>query len=549
VISAEGPLLRVADMRVSFPSEHGDIPAVGGVSFALRRGRTLGIVGESGSGKSTLALTLLGLTRAQGAKVSGRVQLGGRELTRMDERALRAVRGNEMAMIFQEPLSSLHPMYRVGAQIVEAIRAHRKLGRKAARERAIELLGSVGIPDPAVRVDAYPHELSGGQLQRAMIAMALCCDPAVLIADEPTSALDVTVQAQILKLLARLVRERQMALVLVTHDLGVVAEMADEIAVMRAGKIVERAPAQRLLTTPEHPYTAVLLRAIRDLQTPRSSAPPLVEEPLLRVRGLVKEFAIDRGVMLRRRIGAIRAVDGIEFDVRRGETFGIVGESGSGKTTTARLIARLLDPTAGEVRFAGQDITALRGAGLKRVRRELQIVFQDPYSSLNPRRTIGAIVGEPLAIHRIEPRRATRRRRAGELLETVGLDPAYRERYPHELSGGERQRVGIARALALGPKLLIADEPVSALDVSIQAQVLDLLCDLQRRLGLTMILISHDLSVVRHMCDRVAVMHDGRIVELAEVERLYNEPRDPYTRELLAAVPGARRERERTIPA
>jgi peptide/nickel transport system ATP-binding protein len=424
VISAEGPLLRVADLRVSFPSEDGEVPAVDGVSLALRRGRTLGIVGESGSGKSTLALTLLGLTRAQGAKVSGRVQLGGRELTRMDERALRTVRGNEMAMIFQEPLSSLHPMYRVGAQIVEAIRAHRQIGRKAARARAIELLRSVGIPDPAVRVDAYPHELSGGQRQRAMIAMALCCDPAILIADEPTSALDVTVQAQILKLLARLVRERQMALVLVTHDLGVVAEMADEISVMRAGKIVERAPARQLLTTPEHPYTVRLLQAIRDLQIPRAPARQRVEEPLLRVTGLVKEFAVDHGVMRRRRIGAVRAVDGIELDVLRGETFGIVGESGSGKTTTARLIARLLDPTAGEVRFAGQDITALRGAGLKRVRRELQIVFQDPYSSLNPRRTIGTIVGEPLAIHRIEPGRAARRRRAGELLETVGLDPA-----------------------------------------------------------------------------------------------------------------------------
>jgi peptide/nickel transport system ATP-binding protein len=571
---AERALLRIEDLRVAFPVEDGELRALDGVSLALARGRTLGIVGESGSGKSTLAMSVLGLTRGQGARIQGRVLFGGRDLAGLDERALRSVRGNEIAMIFQDPLSSLHPMYRVGAQIVEAIRAHRDVAKRAARARAIELLGSVGMPDPAVRVDSYPYELSGGQRQRAMIAMALANDPELLIADEPTSALDVTVQAQILDLLARLGRERGMALVLITHDLGVAAELADEIAVMRSGRVVEHAPAARLLAAPEHPYTAGLLRAVEDLETPRRAhaharATSPTEEPLLRVSGLVKEFALERGVMLRRNAGAVRAVAGVSFDVHAGETFGIVGESGSGKSTTARLLARLLEPTAGEVRFAGQDITALRGARLKPVRRELQIVFQDPYSSLNPRRTVGAIVSEPLRIHRLAPAGSTarapagsqgdapagasrsgrdaRRRAVAELLEMVGLDPEHADRYPHELSGGQRQRVGIARALALGPKLLIADEPVSALDVTIQAQVLELLCDLQRRLGLTLVFISHDLSVIRHMCDRVAVMRQGRIVELADGERLYGAPRDPYTRELLAAAPTARRMRGHAV--
>ena len=559
------PLLRVGDLRVTFGGEEegSDVLAVAGVSLALERGHTLGIVGESGSGKSTVALSLLGLTRGAGASVSGRVELDGRELLGLSERELRAVRGAEIAMIFQEPLSSLHPMYRVGAQIVEAIKAHRDVSKRAARTETIELLDSVGIPEPSLRIDSYPHQLSGGQLQRAMIAMALSGDPAILIADEPTSALDVTVQARILELLARLQRERGMALVLVTHDLGVVAELADEIAVMKGGRIVEHAPAERLLRAPAHPYTAGLLRAIEDLETPRAKrsggarhakaeglgvargrAAHAGGEPLLRVAGLVKEFGLDRGVMFRRQAGTVRAVDGVSFEVAAGETFGIVGESGSGKTTTARLIARLLEPTAGEVRFAGQRITALKGAALKRVRRELQIVFQDPYSSLNPRLTIGSIVGAPLQIHGLETDRRARERAVAELLELVGLEAEHTGRYPHELSGGQRQRAGIARALALRPRLLIADEPVSALDVTIQAKVLDLLCDLQARLGLTLVFISHDLSVVRHMCDRVAVMKAGRIVELADGERLYSAPEDPYTQELLAAVPRARRLRE-----
>ena len=547
--TATETLLEVRDLRVSYPSEDGEVQAVDGVSFELARGRTLGVVGESGSGKSTVALSLLGLTRFEDANVSGSAHFAGTDLLALDERRLRVLRGRDVAIVFQDPLSTLHPMYRVGAQIAEAIRAHQDMAKTLARARAIELLELVGIARAGKRVDAYPHELSGGQRQRVMIAMALANDPQLLIADEPTSALDVTVQAQILELLRRLQRERGMALMLVSHDLGVVAEMADEIAVMHAGQIVERGPAARVFEAPEHPYTIGLLRAIENLEAaPRPRAQFPSEEPLLRVEDLRKTFPIDRGLMLSRRVGEVRAVDGVSFDVREGETFGIVGESGSGKSTTARLIARLLEPTAGVVRFAGADVTTLRRAELKRFRSEVQIVFQDPYSSLNPRRTIGAILAEPLQIHGLSADRAARARTVAELLEMVGLRPEHAGRYPHEFSGGQRQRIGIARALALRPRLLIADEPVSALDVSIQAQILDLLTDLQQRLGLTLLFISHDLSVIRHMCDRVAVMRAGRIVELAAGERLYTAPQDPYTRELLEAVPSVRRMRERTIP-
>jgi ABC-type microcin C transport system duplicated ATPase subunit YejF len=545
------PLLRVEDLRVSFHGEQGSVQAVDGISFALFPGGALGIVGESGSGKTVAALSILGLTRtAPGANVSGRIEFEGRDLLALPEPQLRAIRGNEIAMVFQDPLSSLHPLYRVGAQIVEAIRAHRPLPKAKARVRTIELLELVGIPDPARRVDAYPHELSGGQRQRAMIAMALANEPKLLLADEPTTALDVTVQAQILDLLTRLRRELSMALVFVTHDLGVVAEVAQDVLVMQAGQIVETAPTAELFAAPAHPYTQRLLHARPTLDgPPPPPLPPTDAEPLLRVRGLAKHFPISRGVIVRRHVGAAKAVDGIDFEVMPGETFGIVGESGSGKTTTARLVARLLAPSAGEVSFRGRDVAALRGRELKALRRDLQMIFQDPYSSLNPRKTAGSIVAEPLAVHRVEPDRARRRRAAERLLETVGLNAGDCDRYPHEFSGGQRQRIGIARALALEPKLIVADEPVSALDVSIQAQVLELLRSLRERLGLTLVFISHDLAVVRHMCDRIAVMHEGRIVELAANEDLYRAPRDHYTRELLAAVPGARELDRRTIHA
>ncbi len=545
------PLLRVEDLRVEFPTEGGVVHAVNGVSFEVAHGRTLGIVGESGSGKSVCALSAMGLTRAQGARISGRIAFEGVDLLALPERRMRALRGDELAMIFQDPLSSLHPLYRVGAQIAEGIRAHREVSRRAAREQAIALLDLVGLPEPSRRVDAYPHELSGGMRQRVMIAMALANEPKLLIADEPTTALDVTVQAQILALLRRLREELGMALVLVTHDLGVVAEMADEIAVMQAGLIVERGTAERVLAAPAHPYTQGLLRSSPTLERHDQSPSQHDDnndksEPLLEVRDLVKRFPITRGVVFQRQVDAVEAVAGINFELRRGEALGLVGETGCGKSTTARLIMRLLEPTDGEIRFEGHDIAHLRGPALKAARREMQIVFQDPYSSLNPRRTAGSIVGEPFAIHGLHPDKAERRRAVGELLDRVGLQPEHHNRYPHEFSGGQRQRIGIARALALGPKLLIADEPVSALDVTIQAQILDLLRELRRELGLTLLLISHDLAVVRQMADRVAVMRAGKIVELAPNETLYSSPTHPYTRELLASVPGTPRDR-RTI--
>jgi peptide/nickel transport system ATP-binding protein len=542
------PLLRVEDLRVEFPTEGGPVRAVAGITFEVFPGRTLGIVGESGSGKSVTSLTTLGLTRRAGARVSGRVLFEGRDLLALSEKQLRSVRGNGIAMIFQDPLSSLHPLYRVGRQLIEAIRAHREVSRRAARARAVELLGLVGIPDPGRRVDDYPHQFSGGMRQRAMIAMALACEPSLLIADEPTSALDVTVQAQILALLRRLQRELGMAIVFVTHDLAVVAEMADEIAVMHAGLIVEQGPAEQVLSAPRHPYTVSLLRSMpsleQTLERPPGPAPPA--EPLLEVRDLVKRFPAARGVVFRRGASSVEAVAGVSFALAAGETLGLVGETGCGKSTTARLLMRLLEETSGSVRFAGRDITGLKGAPLRALRREMQIVFQDPFSSLNPRKTAGSIIAEPFAIHGLHPGRPERRRAVAELMETVGLSPEHYSRYPHEFSGGQAQRIGVARALALRPKLLVADEPVSALDATIQAQILDLLRRLRDEMGLALLLISHDLAVVRSMCDRVAVMRAGAIVEIGGVGQIYDSPSHPYTRELLAAVPGVHRDR-RTI--
>jgi peptide/nickel transport system ATP-binding protein len=595
------PLLRVEGLSVQIPTEAGVVRAVECVDFEIARGRALGIVGESGSGKTVASLALLGLL-GPAAHVTGRAEFEGRDLLTLAPRELRALRGAEIAMVFQDPLAALHPLHRVGWQIVEAIRAHRSLSRERARTRAVELLELVGIPEPHRRVRAYPHELSGGQRQRAMIAMALANEPRLLIADEPTTALDVTVQAQILELLGRLRRELNMALVLIAHDLAVVAQVADEVLVMRAGRVLEHGRTEDVFASPSAAYTRALLDASPRLDdplqprarlplaasgAPQSSSPlaapgvsrpspPLAasgvpqpspapaapggpqpsppratsgaQQPLLEVRGLVKHFP-PRGVMARRRgAAAVCAVDGVSFAVMPGEALGLVGETGCGKSTTARLIMRLLDASAGEIRFAGREIAGLRGEPLRALRRELQIVFQDPYSSLNPRRTVGAIVAEPLAIHKLEDGPAARRRRVQELLEMVGLDARYGARYPHELSGGQRQRIGIARALALEPKLLIADEPVSSLDVQVQAQILDLLRRLQCEFGLALLFISHDLAVVRHMCERVAVMNAGRIVECGPVADLYEHPRDPYTRELLAAVPKLPGDR-RTISA
>jgi peptide/nickel transport system ATP-binding protein len=534
---ASEALLSVADLRVGFATEGGRVQAVDGVSFELAAGEVLAIVGESGSGKSVTAQAIMGLVPSRNATVGGSIRLRGRELTGASEDELQKVRGAEIAMVFQDPMTSLNPVYRVGAQIAEAIQAHRpEVGRAEARERAIELLDAVGIPAPERRVDRYPHEFSGGMRQRAMIAMALALEPEILIADEPTTALDVTIQAQILALLRRLNRERGLATILITHDFGVVVEIADRVLVMHEGKIVERGGLDDVFYSTKDPYTGKLLDAVVRLDQAPPLRPARGEPTLLEVTDLVKHFPVKRGLLFDREVDRVRAVDGVSFSVARGETLGLVGESGSGKSTLSRAMLGLLTPTSGSVRFEGREIAGLSRREMRPLRPEMQMVFQDPYASLNPRRRVGQIVGEPL---RIQGRAsgAELRGQVRELLERVGLSAEHYDRYPHEFSGGQRQRIGIARALALRPKLIVADEPVSALDVSIRAQILDLLADLQGEFGLAYVFVAHDIGVVRHVSDRIAVMHEGKIVEQGPADQVCERPSDPYTRTLLAAVP------------
>ncbi|MFH9753741.1 ABC transporter ATP-binding protein [Streptomyces griseus] len=523
------PLVEVTGLTVDF----GSVRAVDGLSFTLEAGGALGVVGESGSGKSASAYALLGLHRGTGARVGGLVRVAGTDVNAADDRGLRALRGAKAAMVFQDPLSSLDPYYPVGDQIAEVYRVHRPVSRKAARARAVEVLDRVGIPDAARRSRLRPHEFSGGMRQRALIAMALACEPLLLIADEPTTALDVTVQAQILDLLHDLRHETGMGLLLVTHDVGVAAESVDEVLVMRHGKEVERGPVARVLGAPREPYTKELLAAVPRVETRRvvPAPPPGVEKtsvPLLEAVGLRREFG--------RGSGRVAAVDGVSLTVHAGRTLGIVGESGSGKTTLGRMLVRLLDPTAGRLRYGGTEIGSLPEKELRSFRRDLQMVFQDPVASLNPRRSVGESVADPLRAAG-ESDEGRIRDRVGALLERVGLDPAHFERYPHEFSGGQRQRIGIARALAAEPKLIVCDEPVSALDVTTQAQVIELLSELQRELGIGLVFIAHDLAVVRQVSDEVAVMRRGVIVEQGGADEVYGQPRDPYTRQLLAAVP------------
>jgi peptide/nickel transport system ATP-binding protein len=530
-------LLSVNDLRVGFATEGGRIQAVDGVSFELAPGEVLAIVGESGSGKSVTAQTIIGLTQSANASIDGSVRLAGKELIGAGEAELRQVRGERIAMVFQDPMTSFNPVYRVGDQLIEAIEAHRPgVSRRDARERAVELLGLVGLPDPERRVDRYPHELSGGMRQRAMIAMALTLEPEVLIADEPTTALDVTIQAQILELLRQLNRERGLATILITHDFGVVAEMADRVLVMHEGKIVERGDLDDVFYATKDPYTRKLLGAVVRLDQAPPLRPGRSEGSLLEVTDLVKHFPVKRGLLFDREVDRVRAVDGVSFGVDRGETLGLVGESGSGKSTLSRAVLQLLKPTSGSVRFDGREIAGLSRRRMRPLRPDMQMVFQDPYASLNPRKRIGQIVGEPL---RVQGRAsgAELRRQVQELLERVGLSPEHFNRYPHEFSGGQRQRVGIARALSLRPKLIVADEPVSALDVSIRAQILTLLSDIQEEFGLTYVFVAHDIGVVRHVSDRIAVMHNGKIVEQGPADRVCEQPSDPYTKTLLAAVP------------
>ena len=545
-----GALISVRDLRVGFATEGGLVQAVDGVSFDLAPGEVLAIVGESGSGKSVTAQTIVGLTRSHNARIEGSVRLGDEDLLAAGEGELQRVRGERIGMVFQDPMTSFNPVYRIGAQIAEAIRAHRPgVGKEEAHERAARLLDSVGIPDAERRVDDYPHQFSGGMRQRAMIAMALALEPEVLIADEPTTALDVTVQAQILALLQQINRERGLATILITHDLGVVAEVADRVLVMHEGRIVERGSLDEVFYSPKDPYTRSLLGAVVRVDSAAPLRPARTSAPLLEVTDLVKHYPVRRGLR-RREVDRMRAVDGVSFSLRQGETLGLVGESGCGKSTLCRAALQLIRPSSGSVRFEGREIAGLSRRQMRPLRREMQIVFQDPYASLNPRKRIGQIVGDPLKLQGVA-RGEGLRRRVLELLERVGLSPEHYDRYPHEFSGGQRQRIGIARALALRPKLIVADEPVSALDVSIRAQILDLLAELQEDFGLTYLFVAHDIGVVRHVSDRIAVMNEGRIVEEGPADRVCEHPQDPFTRRLLAAVPvpdpREARERRQTV--
>lgn len=595
-------LLEIDGLKTYFDTDSGTVKAVDDLSLQLYPGKTLGLVGESGSGKSVTSLTVLRLLPDVGARIAaGKISFLGRDLVRMPMQEMRKLRGKEISMIFQEPGTSLNPVYRVGDQVMEAMLLHQNLTRAEARARAIELFREVGIPEPERRIDSYPHEMSGGQKQRVMIAMALSCSPQVLIADEPTTALDVTIQKQILDLIRKLQHERQMAVLFITHDLGVIAEIADDVAVMYRGKLVEHGPVLEIFRSPQHPYTKGLLACrprldvvrrrlttvadymqttvtetgelkitertlsaekLKEIESrgrgrllhpveelaalgfPYDSAGqpagtttvPAGESPVLRVEDLKVYFPIRKG-LLRQVTGHVKAVDGVSFNVYRGQTLGLVGESGCGKTTTGRAIMRLLPITQGKVEFAGDDWSALSGIHLRRKRRKLQIIFQDPYNSLNPRLTVEDMLTEAMSVHRLGKSPSDRRDRAAALLEEVGLLAEHMRRYPHEFSGGQRQRIGIARALAVEPEFIICDESVSALDVSVQAQVLNLLKDLQERRGLTYIFISHDLSVVKFMADMMAVMNAGKIVEFGPSEQIYAHPQQDYTRKLIEAIP------------
>ncbi|QDQ13536.1 dipeptide ABC transporter ATP-binding protein [Streptomyces spectabilis] len=517
-MSLDDHLVHVDGLSVGF----GDVRAVDGVSFTLARGAALALVGESGSGKSTVASALLGLHRDTGARVTGDVRVGGVDVTGATDRELRRLRGGVAAMVFQDPLSSLDPYYAVGDQIAEVYRHHSGASRRAARARAVDVLGRVGIADAARRARSRPHEFSGGMRQRALIAMALACEPDLLIADEPTTALDVTVQAQILDLLHVLRAETGMGLLLVTHDVGVAAGSVDDVLVMRHGRVVERGGVTDVLAAPREAYTKQLLSAVPRVDAVRDERSGELGDVVVEAKGLRREFGRGKSAFV--------AVDDVSLTVRRGETLGVVGESGSGKTTLGRMLVGLLEPTSGRLSHAGAE---KRGTGPVP---GVQMVFQDPVSSLNPRRSVGESVADPLRA-RGDRDEAAIRARVRDLMERVGLDPAHYDRYPHEFSGGQRQRVGIARALAAEPRLIVCDEPVSALDVTTQAQVTALLAELQRELGLALVFVAHDLAVVRQVSDRVAVMRRGRLVEYGSVDEVYDSPRDPYTKDLLAAVP------------
>jgi oligopeptide/dipeptide ABC transporter ATP-binding protein len=551
-ISDSKPILEVRDLSVAFNTPDGRVEAVKNLSFDVAPGECLGLVGESGSGKSQTVLAVMGLTASNG-EVGGEIKFGGQDIGHLSRQELNQIRGSKVAMIFQDPLTSLTPHMTVGAQMEEVLARHRKMRGAEAEKHIVEWLERVRIPEARRRLHQFPHELSGGMRQRVMIASAMLCEPALLLADEPTTALDVTVQAQVLDLMDELKRETRAGLVLITHDMGVIARMADRVVVMRHGEAVERGPVDQVFAAPKHEYTRMLLDAMPRLDRNDRGARPAIGaapakdvKPLLEVDDLHVTFPVHvPGGLFGLRV-PLRAVDGVSFELRPGETLGVVGESGCGKSTLARGVLRLLDPSAGAVAWLGRNIAKASRKEMQPLRQELQIVFQDPLASLDPRMTIGESIAEPLTVFRPDLDGKAREATAREMMDRMGLDPAFVNRYPHELSGGQNQRVGIARAMILKPRLVVCDEAVSALDVSVQAQILDLLIDLQKEFGLAMMFISHDLSVVREICHRVMVLYLGRVVELAPRDVLFADPQHPYTRALLSAVPAPDPVKERS---
>jgi peptide/nickel transport system ATP-binding protein len=535
-ISEHAEILSIEGLTVDLPPWADRRHAVSELSLALRPNEILCVVGESGSGKSVMARSILGLSTSRHVQPSaGRILYSGEDLLKAEPARMRALRGSRIAMIFQEPMTALNPVLTIGRQIEEAIAVHLPLPARERREKVLAMLAAVHLPDPARIHAAYPHQVSGGQRQRAMIGMALMLEPDILIADEPTTALDVTTQAQVLALIREMQRNRRMAVLFITHDFGVVAEIADRIAVMQHGRLVEQGAALDVLERPQHPYTRSLLAAVPDL-APAAPRHNFVGAPIaLHVSGLQKSYR-GKGIFRSSSSAAVHAAKDVALEVRRGETVGIVGESGSGKSTVARCIARLVEPDAGEIRVGEVDFGRLGARALRQNRKRIQTVFQDPYGSLDPRQSVGSLIAEGPMIHGATAEAS--RQRALELLALVGLDARSADRYPHEFSGGQRQRIGLARALALDPDVLIADEPVSALDVSVQAQVLRLLADIRERLGLSVLFITHDLRVAGQVCDSIAVMRHGEIVEFGRTEAIFNAPAHPYTQTLFAAVPG-----------
>lgn len=526
--------LCVRGLTVSLPKGMERAHAVEDISFELARGEILCVVGESGSGKSVTANAIMGLLPKTIRVASGEIRLGGTDILGLPPEKLRDLRGRVVSMIFQDPLSALNPLMTVGAQIEEAMAAHGVGTAATRRERALALLAEVGLPDPKLMVHQYPFRLSGGQRQRVMIAMALALEPSILIADEPTTALDVTTQAQILKLIRDIQRRKGMSVLFITHDFGVVAEIADSVVVMEKGRVVEQGTPAEVLKAPTHPYTRRLIAAVPRLRSEDRANTRDSAEPLLKVESLVKTYR--SGSALLRSLRVVPAVQGISFQLAPGRTLGVVGESGSGKSSLGRLLIKLMDADGGRILFEGTDIAPLGERRFRALRQKVQMIFQDPFASLNPRMTIGTILTVGPIAHGMAPSRA--RDEAHAMLEMVGLDVGAFERYPHEFSGGQRQRIGIARALMFKPKLLVADEPVSALDVSIQAQILELLDRIQRETGVAMVFITHDLRVASQICDEIAVMHKGRIVEQGPPSQIFFNPRADYTRELVAAIPG-----------